>query len=319
MLTYGTISNQNYDDLLFQVIKNTEGTETRPYIDAKGIPTIGIGFNLREASIREEVLEKFGFDLTASSGSAEKQYIQQIENAVNGSYSSNLALQQALNGIMNARYQDTRIPAENRTRNAFEFANDAEMEPSFWLLVPTYETKVDTQLLSDIPLSRERVALVSLAWNTRDGSTTLLGPALLNALQNDNRAEAWYEIRYNSNREQLPGIAKRRFYEADIFSLYNGQSPTEAEAIQVYQMYTAHRNRILTYEETYGYINGRNGSRGNWVAVANGDFNAEVGTLQEELQPAADVLLGIHIKDEYRDMAGFDPSFNPLNIQVASD
>jgi hypothetical protein len=55
------------------------------------------------------------------------------------------------------------------------------------------------------------------------------------------------------------------------------------------------------------------------VAVANSDFNAEVGTLQEELQPAANVLLGIHIRDEYRNISGFDLAFNPLNIQVASD
>lgn len=51
-----------------------------------------------------------------------------------------------------------------------------------------------------IAQSRERAALVSLGYN---GGSGALGNKLMNAIKMDNRAEAWYEIRYNTNKNAL--------------------------------------------------------------------------------------------------------------------
>ncbi|MCC6143926.1 MAG: hypothetical protein IT368_08980, partial [Candidatus Hydrogenedentes bacterium] len=63
---------------------------------------------------------------------------------------------------------------------------------------PDLATWLDRLGLS-MPQSRERAALVSLAYN----NPALLGNALGNAIINGDRAEAWYEIRYNSNKNAL--------------------------------------------------------------------------------------------------------------------
>src|SRR3989338_9713810 len=77
-----------------------------------------------------------------------------------------------------------------------------------------------------LPQSQERAALVSLAYN----NPALLGDALGRAMVAGDRAEAFYEIAYNSNggASRSPGIANRRYREADLFGMYN-TSPTEAD------------------------------------------------------------------------------------------
>ncbi|MBI3399768.1 MAG: hypothetical protein HY026_11150 [Deltaproteobacteria bacterium] len=84
-------------------------------------------------------------------------------------------------------------------------------------------------------------------------------PATIAAIKNDNRAEAWYEIRYNSNSDGQH--ANRRYSEADMFGLYDtGAIFTDAEAKEVVRMYTEHRGEIARYEISYppsdsGYAN----------------------------------------------------------------
>ena len=54
--------------------------------------------------------------------------------------------------------------------------------------------------------------------------------AFYEAVQIDNRAEAWFQIRYNSqtaNPLYVQGIAKLRYYESEIFGLYNSNDRTE--------------------------------------------------------------------------------------------
>lgn len=92
-----------------------------------------------------------------------------------------------------------------------------------------------TQALSSrgfqIADSQERLALLSMVYNGGLGVFgSLQTSKLLDALQTDNRAEAWYQIRYGTNGESksndpgkqgiAPGIANRRYGEADLFHLY---------------------------------------------------------------------------------------------------
>jgi len=58
-------------------------------------------------------------------------------------------------------------------------------------------------------------ALASLFFN---GSNTI-GTGLLTALADNNKAEAWYQIRYQTNSAQDPGVATRRYQESQLFGL----------------------------------------------------------------------------------------------------
>lgn len=74
------------------------------------------------------------------------------------------------------------------------------------VLIDSYETELGNQFSSTVPQSYERAALVSLYFN----HYSLIGPKLEEAINTGNRAEAWYEIRYNSNggTSASQGIAK---------------------------------------------------------------------------------------------------------------
>lgn len=136
------------------------------------------------------------------------------------------------------------------------------------------------QLFQALQNTREMAALLSLAYN----GTSLIGPGLTNALWNGNRAEAWYEIRYQSNNGAdltlRPGLAKRHYMESQVFGLYdNPNSVTLDEAKQAYRMLQKHRTDIVSYEQQYGVpIDGSAPVQGDRIATANNDF-ATVFTL----------------------------------------
>jgi VCBS repeat-containing protein len=100
--------------------------------------------------------------------------------------------------------------------------------------------------------TREYKALMSLYFN----GPSLIGPNLRAALVAGDRAEAWFEIRYNSNagaENVRAGTAKRRYWESEVFGLYDSApAVTPQAARQVYRMFTLHRDEIKTYEKLYG-------------------------------------------------------------------
>ena len=117
------------------------------------------------------------------------------------------------------------------------------------------ENQLDQILGFHMTESRERAALASLAYNN---ASALLGPKLVAAIQADDRAEAWYQIRYESNggTSQSTGIADRRITESNLFSLYDnpGQGVSEAEAKDVLRMYTVHQPEIQEYESRFSTL-----------------------------------------------------------------
>src|SRR5438128_935104 len=140
--------------------------------------------------------------------------------------------------------------------------------------------------------SNERLALLSMVFNGGLGifGSSLSQSKLLNALETGNRAEAWFEIRYNTNAESkrtdaasqavTEGIADRRIHESNLFGLYNEQGPSipEDEAKDVLRMYTIHRNDIQTYENQFHSL--------FLVAGAN--------TIQSQLTAAKGPLLALY-------------------------
>src|SRR5437660_1727455 len=147
-------------------------------------------------------------------------------------------------------YRNSRTPA-NRQALLDHFPALANVQADEDLLDAhlqlAFESKLDARLGFTLGQSNERIALVSLVFNGGLGKIT---SALKTALQTDNRAQAWYEIRYNSNKGILAlrdGIAPRRYQESDVFGLYGvGDSPnSDLEAKEVLRMYTKYRDLPL--------------------------------------------------------------------------
>ncbi|MEK6790996.1 MAG: hypothetical protein AABY45_04765 [Deltaproteobacteria bacterium] len=96
---------------------------------------------------------------------------------------------------------------------------------------------------SQLPLSKERIAVLSLLYTMVNPDSNKISkkiPATIAAIKNDNRAEAWYEIRYGSNRDRKH--ANRRYEEAHLFGLTdNTATYTDAEAKEILRMYIKHQ------------------------------------------------------------------------------
>jgi Ca2+-binding RTX toxin-like protein len=167
---------------------------------------------------------------------------------------------------------------------------------------------------------QEYVALLDLYYA---GGTKLVGPTsqLVTALVDGNRAQAWFEIRYGSNGNQLGGIAKRRYYDSQIFGLFSDPSnPSLGEVVQAYEMLTANRSAIIQYEAQYGVdpdgggVANPNDSLNN----AGRDYGTPVQTLAESFTGAFQVLLGMVAEDSPL-LANITSSFaTDTNIFVAS-
>jgi GH24 family phage-related lysozyme (muramidase) len=239
MLKWNTITNSStYETRVFDLLVLLEGKTNAPYVDAVGVPTIGIGYNLR-----------FNLDpvlrAIVGPGHWSATLYDRIKTQIDKSYASgdNALLRANLDQVM-ANWHDKR---DADVPSTFRFATDGEISEVLQAIAPNYDSIID-DWLSGIPESQERAALFSLTWN----APSLLGPKLKTAIETGNRAEAWYEIRYNSNGIALSGIANRRYVEAEEFGLYDDPaSVSHAEAVKIGRMLASHHEKILAYEDLY--------------------------------------------------------------------
>jgi hypothetical protein len=244
MLKWNTISNhKTYSNERFELLVLLEGSTDLPYVDSVGDPTIGIGFNL-----------VYNLDKVLKAMIGAKHWddtlYQRLETQVNKAYSSgqNTTLRANLDKVM-ANWHDKH---DSGVPTTFAFTNDAQITRALDAMDDYYDGRIDSWL-SGIPESDERAALFSLTWN----APSMLGPKLKAAIESGDRAEAWYEIRYNSLSSSLPAsvkpaIAYRRYVEADGFNLYDTDGKASyAEAIETGRMINAHHERILGYEASY--------------------------------------------------------------------
>ena len=158
--------------------------------------------------------------------------------------------------------------------------------------------------------TKEYLALMSVFYNGEYKTIPQNNSKLIRAVVNNDRAEAWYEIRYNTNAATQPanirnGIAKRRYFEAEIFGLYGQGTPAadlDAENKSVFRMLTRHRSEIDDYEGQFGErLDGTAGTR-NMIDEGNapGSYNLlgteyELDTISESVQKAKDSLIQTYI------------------------
>ncbi len=141
----------------------------------------------------------------------------------------------------------------------FDFGTETKASDLLAATVSKFETLLDTYLGYSMPQSKERAALVDLAYNAGKSmfKVTVNGieqdSKLTKAIKNDNRAEAWFEMRYNSNggNSRSQGIANRRYSESDMFDLFDDGPLTVEGTKEVFRMFTKHQSEINAYESAY--------------------------------------------------------------------
>ncbi|NOT12977.1 MAG: hypothetical protein HOP23_14270 [Methylococcaceae bacterium] len=272
------LTQEQYQDLLYRLLAQVEGKSESPYCDTNSahIPSIGIGFNLTIEKVRNEVFKAMGI--------------------------TDATIQARLLSVINDK-AIRNLPTERTRNNALQNALDEALGKSFamtdaqMLSVFALESDTHTKTVknsANIDYSQELVALVSAEY------TGVYGPGLKAALNSGNRAEAWYQIRYESNGDQDHG--KRRYIESTLFGL-TSDTITSDDVFNAYRMLNLHRNKILQYEKNYSNLID---DAQKDIKVAQID-NLTVPTLEEALNPARDSLIAI-LQANYASLAGKDLS-----------
>ncbi|WP_317277433.1 hypothetical protein [Kordiimonas aestuarii] len=228
-----------YNEFATNLIGQLEGKVSNLYLDTDGIPTIGIGFNLRASAIRELVFNALALRDVIEE---DRNFATQIKNILEG----NVSLTDVNNLMADA------LDAGDANRDTFTLTQ-AEITNLFPQVVDEqdFENNIDT-FFANIPVSDERAALLSLTYNQSTASP-LLGPSLEAALNDSDRAEAWYEIRYRSNGDEVAG--KRRYVESEVFGLFDDDTAdvtSVGEALLAFRVATKHEQWIKDYEAAYG-------------------------------------------------------------------
>jgi len=205
--------------------------------------------------------------------------------------------------LTNAQWQEIRAmdaaSTQVKTGLGLAFGRELSAAEANQLLVASADTYATHADALGMPDSRERLAVLSVTYNRGVGA--MQGHALLDAIDIGDRAEAWYQLRYNcwgSNTQYEAGLRKRRLVEAQVLGLYDDPADVAPdEARSVFRMVTQHRDAIQAVERRYGEtLDGQAGLR-DLRAMANRDYPGVTGafglvpTLRASLEPARLALL----------------------------
>ena len=261
--THGlTVATGDYKDELLTFLGIKEGFKGGlPYIDPKWIATIGYGFNIetvsaymaltlnqlgilgnKTAAETQQILGEFIVAATAATGPTTDAATTDLQNRLNS-----LSQQYVGKDFTLDTTQARTIYDQILLGTAITVTSGSP------LVIAGKQAHLDAILGNSLAHdTQEYVALMSMFYNTE--SLVAAGSKLATAVIEGRRADAWYEIRYQSNRERVTapnlaqGIANRRYAESDRFGLYENAPLSETEAKSIFRMYTAHRDTIGTYE-----------------------------------------------------------------------
>jgi GH24 family phage-related lysozyme (muramidase) len=245
MLHWTILQAETYQALRWTMISLFEGVDYRPYLDSVGWVTIGIGFKIQQASdpYQGQTFDALGLSTDSPQRAALQALFDQFSQAVRDHKMSSEQATQAL------RPQADALVAEALGAGHAFTLTEVSTKSLFACDAPQYESEVD-RWQAGIPQSRERLALFSLAWN----GVLANSPSLRRAVADGQRAEGWFQIRYNSNggAARGEGIAARRACEGSLFGLY--ESPTSvstAEAQAVLGSVAQHRGHLDGEEKAF--------------------------------------------------------------------
>ncbi|WP_455204254.1 hypothetical protein [Kaarinaea lacus] len=274
------LNDIDYNELIFKLLLSNNPFTSTLSISSTGYPTIGYNFNLQDDRTLLPVLNSLGFDvyekrLSADALAAEKYYIDLIRSALKILNSKDTeSLNNVIQSILSARLTDKRYRDYPDFKRAAQFIYDSESDFVVCLgaIVKNYEKTVDQWLMSfDLEIinqtpqllarkTQERAVLFSLAQQgllkLKPHNKPTLQP-LGDALAVDNRAEAWYQIRYACFAQGVKDVelVKRRYYESELFGLYDsgtdGNTISSNKCKEIYSMFHEYKDSIMEHERHY--------------------------------------------------------------------
>lgn len=286
------LEQRQYNQRLRTVIVGTEGLHAQVQDVGDARATIGWGYTLNRNN-NVEIWTRSGLELST----AQRETLERVDRA----------------------------PPRDKTRIGLGLdraVNEAESDRLFRASIQEYEVHAER---AGLPLSHERVALVSVTYNRGVGA--MRGHPVFDAIGAGNRYEAWYQLRYNcwGSREDMEGgLRKRRFAESEVFGLYDDRANVSVEeAAEVYAMYRTYHAEIDRVERGFGVSIDGQQARPNRIAQANRDYPeivhgyGAVRSISESLAPARTVLID-HLRARYPEQAtGFtEARFNAGQIDL---
>jgi GH24 family phage-related lysozyme (muramidase) len=299
-MDYRELDQAEYDRKLRMVISGSEGLHAHVQDVGDNRATIGWGYTFNRDN-NAAIWRESGIDLTPQ----QWQTIAAIDAA----------------------------PAADRTRIGLTFTRQLDAGESDRLLRASMGEYEGPANRLEMPLSDEKIALVSLAYNRGAGMlngiprSNVPEHAVMDAIRDGDRAEAWFQMRYNcwgSNDEAEAGLRKRRFAETQVFSLYDDpNNVTPDEARSVYRMFQLHRDEIDRVERGFGVTVDGEAANRNRIAQANRDYPGlvneygNVPNIADALAPARTVLLR-ELRQQHPDLADRlnDADFNAGRIHL---
>ncbi len=274
-MDYRELTEEQYYARIRTVVVGAEGLHARSQDVGDGMATIGYGYTFNRNN-NTAIWQNAGITLTRQESDA----LAAIDAA----------------------------PGNDKTRLALTFPralNAAESDRLLRASVQEYEGPANSL---NMPLSDERVAMVSLTYNR--GAGALMGDQARNvpehpvmaAIRDGDRAEAWFQMRYNcwgsADAQFEGGLRKRRFAESQVFGLYDDPANVTPEEVRsVSRMYQLHRNEIGNVESRHGVTLEGDPAARNRINDANRDYPGlvreygQVQTIAEALGPAHEALL----------------------------
>jgi len=219
------------DELQLMLTREEQSVPTL-YIDSNGYPSIGIGANLTVSANLIEVMKLLGVDPTSENVAKFTADLTANPNSLDNDVAS---LSTTGRITFSLQPQDINALFLFTSQNAIRSLN---------ALLAANGTPIDNN-------TAQFMTLASLYFNSKHGTKVdLIGPKLLNALAAGDNAQAWYQIRYNTDaNDSNGGIETRRLYESQVFGLNPG-SPSLIQADQAYEMLAEHRYGILQKENS---------------------------------------------------------------------
>ncbi|MEO1151675.1 MAG: cadherin-like domain-containing protein, partial [Pseudomonadota bacterium] len=312
-----------YQELRFQLIVGNEAFIPTVYDDGVGIPTLGFGFALREANNRAAIagvvngvtaaqLDNINTQLTNLFAQARAQTDAQGNFFVFQTPGVELPAGSTALPMTNPLFQQI----ENQI-NLVGAITQGQGNQIFNTIINDSENLVPTAGARGVDFSVERAALVSVAFNAGTSS-----PSARQAIEDDDRAEAWYEIRYNAhdgatrlNNGVNQGIANRRYVESHVFRLYEGPqndpygatlNEVETEdALKVFRTFNKHENNIRAFDTSF--------EAGITTARATADeLTANLPNLDFQSVQGRDASFELARRQLINEFANFEQNFSDL-------
>ncbi len=243
-MDYKLLSKDIYEDKLSDLLKRREdsGNEGQYiYADPKGIPTVGIGYALLYANHTPRDIDNIKADMKIALPSEKYADIRwdKVEKLL-GNIHKHLDSGHGKSIIK----QDIDHYYKNEGSHALRLSTQEEKSLLVNATLPQFEAALDKKLDTSLPYSQERVAVVSQLYRLGTSGA----PSMIKAINEGNRAEAWYEIRYNSNGDNLTGNYGRVIEESDLFGLHD-KYPNAKNEKDIENMFHNHASKIKEEEK----------------------------------------------------------------------